>query len=150
MNHLEEASEVRMPAHLRIGTKKAFKNGYAFTYEKKKSVQRQFMSAMKAASGLVVMKSWCCDSMGGLGLPGIVLSVPTCRRFCAAKQSFVALQRTLHCLHGIIGKLMLLPILLSPGMRSIGKALSGLRLGCHEVVDTCRKKKCIVHSIAYV
>ena len=34
MNHLEEASEVRMPEHLTIGTEKAFKNGYAFPYEK--------------------------------------------------------------------------------------------------------------------
>ena len=34
MNHLEEAYEVHMPEHLTIGTQKAFKNDYAFTYEK--------------------------------------------------------------------------------------------------------------------
>ena len=137
MNHLEEASEVRMPEHLTIGTEKAFKNGYAFPYEKKKSVQRQFTSAIRAASGLVVMKFWCCDARGGLGLPMMVPSVPMGRSFSAAKQSFVALRRTLHCQNGISGKLMLLPMLLSPGIRSIGKALFGLRLGCHEVVMHC-------------
>ena len=35
-DHLEDAYEECMPEHLTIGTKKAFKNGYAFTYEKKK------------------------------------------------------------------------------------------------------------------
>ena len=35
-DHLEDAYEECMPEHLTIGTKKAFKNGYAFPYEKKK------------------------------------------------------------------------------------------------------------------
>ena len=66
-----------MPERLTIGTKKAFEKNYPFPYEKNGSVRRQFMFALRAASGLVAMKFWCCVARTGLGLPLMVPSMPT-------------------------------------------------------------------------
>ena len=98
------------------------------------SIERQFMFALRAASGLVAMKFWCCDARGRLGLPMIVPSVPTGRHFSAVNQSSVALRRTLHSQDGIHGKPITLPIPMAPALRSIGRALFGLKPGCHDAM----------------
>ena len=68
------------------------------------------MFALKAASGLVQMKFWCCDARTGLGQPMILLSMLTVTHFSAVKQSSVARRRTSHSQAGINGKLISLPI----------------------------------------
>ena len=64
----------------------------------------------------------------------IVPSVPTGRHFSAVNQSSVALTRTLHRQDGISGKPITLPIPMTLALRSIGKALFGLKPGCHDAM----------------
>ena len=98
------------------------------------------MFALRAATGLAKVKFWCCDARRkkmaaqGLGLPLIVPSVPTGRHFIAVNQSAVALRLTLHSQECIHGKPITLPIPLTPDLRSIGRALFGLKPGCHDAM----------------
>ena len=96
--------------------------------------RRQSMFAIRAASGLVQMRFWCCDTWGGFGLPMIVASVPMGCHISAVNQSSVPLRRTLHSQDGISGKPITLPVPLTPALRRIGMAIFGPKPGCHDAM----------------